>query len=220
MRNEALTPARAAGLGVGNALFSSANTLLFATGATTTAAGRDCARATLGVGAALYVLGMAVETCAEVQRKSFKAVKGNEARLCTRGLWGVVRHANYAGDALWRAGFAVAAGGWTWGAVTGLCTLGYFAWRATPALEERCEAKVSWLRGWGGAGLRGWGADWCDVVRRAVEEVCEGYAVEVDPWDYVKALRKGQQRFEVKDERVAYYEGKIGHNAKSKVLKR
>ncbi len=84
---------------------------------------------------------MIIETGADCQRKRFKKNSRNAGKVCTEGFWKVVRHPNYVGYAMWRAGFALAAGGWKWAAVTGAFTLGDFACRASKNLEEHMSQK-------------------------------------------------------------------------------
>jgi steroid 5-alpha reductase family enzyme len=61
------------------------------------------------------------------------------------GLFGLSRHINYFGYTLWRTGYALAAGGWTWGAVTGSILAYDFNFRAIPVLQHYLEENVSCL---------------------------------------------------------------------------
>lgn len=143
--HETMNTKTAITLGVTNMVFNSVNTLLFTTSLTCPegATSQDSPTPTLVVGTAMFVLGMVMEMSAEVQRKHFKKDKKNEGKLCTEGAWKMVRHPNYIGYAMWRTGFAIAAGGWKWGAVTGLFTIVDFALRACGSLEEHMSSKVS-----------------------------------------------------------------------------
>jgi len=49
------------------------------------------------------------------------------------------RHINYFGYTLWRTGYALAAGGWTWGAVTASFFVYDFNFRAIPVLQHYLE---------------------------------------------------------------------------------
>ncbi|ETI24075.1 hypothetical protein G647_03444 [Cladophialophora carrionii CBS 160.54] len=88
------------------------------------------------VGTALYITGILTETISELQRKSFKSDPKNDGKIYTGGLWSLVRHVSYTGYSLWRAGFAMAAGGPLWGTFVGLFFLRDFGTRAIPVLDE------------------------------------------------------------------------------------
>ena len=136
----------AVALGVTNSFLNSVNTLLFTTNVTCPEyfSSQDGPTPTLCVGSALFLLGMIIETGAECQRKAFKKKdKKNDGKLCREGLWKYARHANYIGYTVWRTGFAIAAGGWKWGAITGLFTICDFACRASRSLEDHMSQKVS-----------------------------------------------------------------------------
>ncbi|MGH6913232.1 MAG: DUF1295 domain-containing protein [Geminicoccales bacterium] len=64
-----------------------------------------------GVGIVLFVLGSAMNTGAETQRRRFKRDPAHVGQLYTGGLFGFVRHPNYLGDVLWVSGWALVAGG-------------------------------------------------------------------------------------------------------------
>ena len=134
----------AVALGVTNSFFNSVNTLLFTTNVTCPEyfSSQDGPTPTLVTGSALFLLGMIIEIGAECQRKAFKKDKRNEGKLCREGFWKYVRHANYIGYAIWRTGFAIAAGGWKWGAATAGFTILDFACRASRGLEEHMSQKV------------------------------------------------------------------------------
>src|ERR1700728_4920700 len=93
------------------------------------------------IGAALYTIGILVETHSEIQREYFKNRPENKGRLFASGLFSLARHINYGGYVLWRAGMALAAGGPVWGSLT----FAFFTWdfstRAVPVLEEYCREK-------------------------------------------------------------------------------
>jgi protein-S-isoprenylcysteine O-methyltransferase Ste14 len=138
----------ATALGLTNIVFDTVNTVLFTNNMTSAMTGTSQDKLTppLVVGGLMYVAGIAFETMAEVQRRDFRADTRNEGKVCMNGIWSAARHINYAAYALWRTGFAIAAGGWCWGAVTAVFTLGDFAGRAIPNLEAHLEEKVSLCR--------------------------------------------------------------------------
>ena len=69
--------------------------------------------ATLGavfyVGAAMWVLGFAVEVIADNQKSAFKADPANENKFITTGIWARAQHPNYFGEILLWAGVSVMA---------------------------------------------------------------------------------------------------------------
>ncbi|EUC41677.1 hypothetical protein COCMIDRAFT_40177 [Bipolaris oryzae ATCC 44560] len=82
----------------------------------------------LPIGGTLHVVGILTELITEIQRERFKADPNNKGKVCTGGLWGLARHINYGGYTMWRAGYAMAGGGYGLGAL-----------RAIPVLSEYCE---------------------------------------------------------------------------------
>ncbi len=93
------------------------------------------------VGSALFAAGMVLEVVAEAQRRTFKDDPKNRGILCRSGVWSVCRHPNYGGYALWRAGYAAAAGGWIAGAFIGAFQAVDFLTRGVPALENYCAER-------------------------------------------------------------------------------
>lgn len=71
-----------------------------------------------GVGIALWVIGMAIEVVADLQKTAFKADPANRGRFIQSGLWSRSRHPNYFGEILAWVGVAVVAApvfdGWQW----------------------------------------------------------------------------------------------------------
>ena len=61
------------------------------------------------VGAAMWVLGFAVEVIADSQKSAFKADPANENKFITTGIWARAQHPNYFGEILLWAGVAVMA---------------------------------------------------------------------------------------------------------------
>ncbi|KAF3768066.1 hypothetical protein M406DRAFT_345766 [Cryphonectria parasitica EP155] len=131
-----------------NTFCNSINSLLLIASATSAAlstwpftislvGGRRRTRISLPVaaGALLYVAGMALEKVAEFQRKQFKDRAENKGRLCREGLWAWARHINYGGHTLWRAGYALAAGGWIAGAAAASLQAWFFARNGMVSLD-------------------------------------------------------------------------------------
>lgn len=93
------------------------------------------------IGSTLYVTGILTELISELQRNAFKKDPKNQGKAYTGGLWSFARHINYGAYAIWRAGFAMAAGGWIWGVVSGAFFFFDFATRGVPILNEYCEKR-------------------------------------------------------------------------------
>ncbi|KAL2022873.1 hypothetical protein VTK56DRAFT_4404 [Thermocarpiscus australiensis] len=143
---EEMTPSAALPIALFNALVDSANSLLFLWTATSPLTnngllpeffgGGTGIPITLALGLALFAAGLALETVPEMQRARFKADPANAGRVCDAGLWGRARHVNYGGYTLWRAGYALAAGGFAWGLAMGAWHMWNFANRSAVALDE------------------------------------------------------------------------------------
>ncbi|KAM0723693.1 hypothetical protein Q7P37_000681 [Cladosporium fusiforme] len=139
---EQMPPQSALAVGAFNAVFNSLNSLFFVCGQTSASAnGESFPQTPLIVGSSLYAVGMALEFGSEIQRHAWKKDPKNKGKVYEGGLFGLSRHINYFGYMLWRTGYAVASGGWTWGAVTA----SFFAWdfnfRAIPVLQHYLEEK-------------------------------------------------------------------------------
>lgn len=144
-----MPPKDAAKISFFNTVFNTSSSLVFIAQATSPAYGLGEGPAWAGwpstplvVGSSLFVLGMLVETISEIQRHNFKKNPENKGRLYTGGLFSLARHINYGGYTTWRAGYALAAGGWTWGAIVGGFFFYDFAFRGVPVLDEYCSHKV------------------------------------------------------------------------------
>lgn len=149
-----------------NSFCNSLNSLFLLTAATSAAlctkpftvpVPRSRARVSLPValGTAMYILGMILETGSEMQRKKFKSKPENKGKLCREGLWSWARHINYGGYTLWRAGYALAAGGWLAGGVmastqayhftqNGMVSLDYYMSRRYKDQWGRYKEDVRW----------------------------------------------------------------------------
>lgn len=121
LSKEEFTPALAGSVGIYNGLMNTINSLLLVATASSAALVTPSVQIPgtlqsvslpIAVGVALFTVGILTETVAEVQRKTFKDGPANKGKICTTGLWGWARHINYGGYALWRTGYALAAGSW------------------------------------------------------------------------------------------------------------
>ena len=141
----------ALGVGFFNALNNSVNTLVFSAAATsviTTPSDEwELSSPQLLVGAAMFVTGIALEWISEEQRKAFKDDLRNKGKVYSGGLFGWARHINYGGYTLWRSGFALAAGGWWFGAIVATLFTWSFVKSSIPELDEYCSNRVSIVPG-------------------------------------------------------------------------
>ncbi len=96
----------------------------------------------VGLGALVAVVGLLVETVADLQLASFKSDPSRKGQVLDTGLWRYSRHPNYFGDAVFWWGIylmAVGAGG-TWTVVGPiLMTLLLMKVSGVPMLESRME---------------------------------------------------------------------------------
>jgi len=128
-------------VGAFNAIFNTVSSVAFLARATSASTESDFPQPSLMIGGALYVVGIVTELVAEIQRKRFKSDPSNKGKAYTGGLWQFARHINYGGYTLWRAGFAIAGGGYTLGALVGAFFFWDFSQRAVPILNEYCEKR-------------------------------------------------------------------------------
>jgi len=98
------------GVGVYNFLLSAVNSLLLVY----TSSRHPVEALTLGwkqyLGGTLFAAGIALEVVPEAMRKTFKNKPGNRNKIINTGAWGVIRHPNYLGYALWRTGITLTTG--------------------------------------------------------------------------------------------------------------
>ena len=94
------------------------------------------------VGIGLYTVGIFVEWYSEIQRKRFKSHPENKDKPYSDGLFGLARSINYGGYTLWRVGYSLICGGWTWGALVAVWLAGDFCARAIPSMDAYCEKRV------------------------------------------------------------------------------
>ncbi|KAH6538411.1 hypothetical protein HBI07_121650 [Parastagonospora nodorum] len=128
-------------VGAFNAIFNTVSSIAFLVRATSASTESDFPQPSLIIGGTLYVVGIVTELVAEIQRKRFKSDPSNKGKAYTGGLWQFARHINYGGYTLWRAGFAIAGGGYTLGALVGAFFFWDFSQRAVPILNEYCEKR-------------------------------------------------------------------------------
>lgn len=141
---EEFPPLSAIEVSVFNTVFNSVNSLLFTCSMTSASVnGEHFPQTPLLVGSALYLVGIFTETFSEWQRLQFKKSPANKGLVYTGGLFRFARHINYAGYTLWRAGYALAAGGWTWGAIVGAFFSYNFISDGIPELNRYCQERVS-----------------------------------------------------------------------------
>jgi protein-S-isoprenylcysteine O-methyltransferase Ste14 len=151
LSREEFPPAAAVAVSLYNSFVNSANSILAVTAATTAALayGPDIpvpgtGRAVslpVAVGAVMYIVGMAVETVAEIQRKRFKDRPENKGKICRTGLWKLASHINYGGYAVWRTGYTLAAGGWPAALVMGAFQSYDFATRSVAVMDDYMVSK-------------------------------------------------------------------------------
>lgn len=141
---EEFPPLSAIEVSVFNTVFNSVNSLLFTCSMTSASVnGEHFPQTPLLVGSSLYLVGIFTETFSEWQRLQFKKNPANKGKVYTGGLFRFARHINYAGYTLWRAGYALAAGGWTWGAIVGAFFSYNFITDGIPELNRYCQERVS-----------------------------------------------------------------------------
>ncbi|ORY19207.1 hypothetical protein BCR34DRAFT_472119 [Clohesyomyces aquaticus] len=141
LSGEPLTPANAAIISAFNTVNNGLNTYAFLLAATSASEESNFPQVPLIVGSALYVTGILLELVSEIQRKQFKSDPKNKGKVYTGGLWKLARHINYGGYTIWRAGYALASGGWIWGAIAGAFFFSDFATRGVPILDEYCSKR-------------------------------------------------------------------------------
>jgi protein-S-isoprenylcysteine O-methyltransferase Ste14 len=198
---EPMEPSTAIMVSVFNTIFNSANSILSLTAAASyftpsllTTPRSELAQLSplFALGVASYVVGTAAELTSEIQRRNFKADPKNQGKPFTAGLFSLARHINYGGYTIMRTGYAVATGGWIWGAAVFGFFFYDFATRGVPVLDEYCSNRVSGILS---SLLKHFGGNCVNVVtvRCIVDGVQETSAVEVNTGN----LLMGDVGFEV-----------------------
>ena len=142
-RKERISPAMGVMVGVLNSVFNSLNTLFFVCAQTSASTnGEHFPQTPLQVGTAMYVLGLGIEWLSEQQRHAWKKNPKNKGKVYGGGLWSLSRHVNYFGYTLWRAGYALAGGGWVWAGVTAALFSTQFIMSTIPDHQQYMEEKV------------------------------------------------------------------------------
>lgn len=90
----------------------------------------------LYAGAAVHFLAAVTELVSELQRARFKSDPQNKGKLYKGGLFGVVRHPNYACNVVYGAAYGFAVGGPLYALFTGLFYWSNLTGSATPAKEK------------------------------------------------------------------------------------
>ncbi|KAK5111315.1 hypothetical protein LTR62_005155 [Meristemomyces frigidus] len=134
---ERVSPQYGLAIGLGSAVADTINSLLFSTAQTSASVnGEQFPQTPLVVGSSFFALGLVLEWYSEVQRHAYKKDPANKGKVYQAGLFGLSRHVNYFGYMLWRTGFALAAGGWIWGAANAVLTTYQFSRSGIPVLEH------------------------------------------------------------------------------------
>jgi len=142
VQQEEMPPAGGVVIGLLNAVLNSLNSVFFICSQTSASAnGEHFPQTPLIVGSTLYAVGLFTEWFSEVQRAAFKRKPENKGKVYDGGLFGLSRHVNYLGYTMWRTGYAMAAGGWTWGATVAAIFTYDFTQRGIPVLQHYLEEK-------------------------------------------------------------------------------
>ncbi|KAF2491985.1 hypothetical protein BU16DRAFT_491253 [Lophium mytilinum] len=145
-----------------NTILNSLNNYLFLCTATSASLSGNAKfpQLPLIIGGTMYVVGILTELVAEIQRAAFKRDPKNKGRAYTGGLWQVARHVNYTGYSLWRAGYAMAGGGFTFGVLVASFLVFDFTTRAVPNVDEYCTKR--------------YGQDWVDFKIKVPYKILPG----------------------------------------------
>ncbi|KAJ6554559.1 hypothetical protein B0H19DRAFT_1154044 [Mycena capillaripes] len=120
----------------------------------------DCIGWKQWAGLALFAIGISMETIAEESRKRFKRDPKNRGRVDDTGLWSFVRHPNYLGYTLWRAGITLATGSIAATvALTAFQIFGFYT-RGIPEITTYMSAK--------------YGKQWSDYTKRVPSAIIPG----------------------------------------------
>ncbi|KAH6643021.1 hypothetical protein C7974DRAFT_386605 [Boeremia exigua] len=95
----------------------------------------------LYAGAAVHASAALAELAAELQRKRFKASPRNAGKLCASGLWGVVRHPNFALNVVYGAAYGFATAGPLFAGAPVAMYLSNFCYNAIPPKEAYLKGK-------------------------------------------------------------------------------
>ena len=143
-----LSAASGFGIGLFNTVINSTNILFSIWSSTSQASLSDGWLSTLlstpsvAIGVGAYTIGILTELFSELQRQRFKKDPANKRKPYGGGLFSLATNINYGAYTLWRAGFALASGGWPWGLFTFSFFLYDFVTRGVPVLDQYCSNKV------------------------------------------------------------------------------
>jgi protein-S-isoprenylcysteine O-methyltransferase Ste14 len=142
---EEFPPSASIKVSVFNTIGNAINTILFGWAVTSASlsSNETFPQTPLIVGSLLYSVGLLTEAVSETQRRNFKRDPKNKGKPFTGGLWQYARHINYTAYTFWRSGYALAAGGWAWGAFTAAIAFYSFDQRSIPILDGYCTKRVS-----------------------------------------------------------------------------
>ena len=135
-------------IGVFNTVFNSINSMLSLWAWSSAAVSEPLSSTSFVLGIALFSIGIFFEQFSEIQRKRFKSDPANKGKPFVGGLFFVALNINYGGYTLWRAGYAMVAAGWLWGAFIGVFFFYDFYARALPILDKYCIERVSACEHW------------------------------------------------------------------------
>ncbi|TKA59782.1 hypothetical protein B0A55_11690 [Friedmanniomyces simplex] len=139
---EEMPPLNGAVVSAFNTVMNSLNSLFFITAQTSASVnGEHFPQTPLIVGSVMYTAGLFIEWYSELQRHLWKKDPANKGKVYDAGLFGLSRHVNYFGYTMWRAGYALAAGGWIWGATVGAWFVYDFTQRGIPVLQHYLEER-------------------------------------------------------------------------------
>lgn len=131
-----------------NTIFNSLNTILSlwsaASNVPVSGSWLDILRSPpIAIGIGAYLIGIFTELTSELQRRAFKKNPANKRKPYGGGLFSLATNINYGGYTLWRAGYALAAGGFTWGLLTFSFFFYDFTSRGVPVLDKYLTERVS-----------------------------------------------------------------------------
>ncbi|KXS94626.1 hypothetical protein AC578_2235 [Pseudocercospora eumusae] len=142
INQERMLPSFGLQVGVFNFVADTLNTLFFVCAQTSASAnGEHFPQTPLIAGSLLYGAGIFVEWLSEQQRHNWKKKEENRGQVYMGGLWSLSRHINYFGYTVWRAGYAIAAGGFIWGATVAALSAFQFTQNSIPELQRYMEYK-------------------------------------------------------------------------------
>ncbi len=92
------------------------------------------------IGISLFVLGSALTTGSEMQRKRFKDKREHKGQLFTGGFFRLARHVNYLGDSVWLTGWALITHN-GWAALMPIVATGGFIFFFIPDLSRHLQSR-------------------------------------------------------------------------------